>query len=202
MKERIASILLETKAVQFSKDEYFTFSSGLKSPIYCDNRLLLAYPTEREYVVTCFVDTIQDSLFDVIAGTATAGIPWASFIADKKRLPMCYVRSAPKSYGKGKQIEGVDVMGKHIALIEDLISTGGSVASASRALLESGAKSVSVFSIFSYGFSVTTSVLRGIEHHSLCDITVLLETARTTHILSEEEIYTVERWQSNPTLFV
>ncbi|MDE7468806.1 MAG: orotate phosphoribosyltransferase [Desulfovibrionaceae bacterium] len=201
MNERIASILLETKAVQFSKNGYFTFASGIQSPIYCDNRILLAHPGEREYVVSCFVESIQDSLFDVIAGTATAGIPWASFVADKKRLPMCYVRSAPKSHGKGKQVEGCDVDGKHVALIEDLISTGGSVATASRALVESGAKSVAVFSIFSYGLSVTISVLRGIEHHSLCDLPILLQQARSLDILSEEEIHTVERWQSNPTLF-
>lgn len=202
MNERIASILLETKAVQFSKDEYFIFSSGMKSPIYCDNRVLLGCLTEREYIVSCFVDAIQDSLFDAIAGTATAGIPWASFIAEKKRLPMCYVRSAPKSHGKGKQVEGVDVEGKHIALIEDLISTGGSVATASRGLIDAGAKSVAVFSIFSYGLSVTISVLRGIEHQSLCNLDMLIEQARISGMLSEEEIHTVRRWQNNPNVFI
>lgn len=202
MKEDIANILLQTGAVQFSKDEYFTFSSGMKSPIYCDNRILLAYPTERVYVTQCFVETIQDSLFDVIAGTATAGIPWASFVAEKKGLPMCYVRSAPKMHGKGKQIEGVEVEGKHVALLEDLISTGGSVATATRALLEAGAKSVAVFSIFSYELSVVISVLRGIEHHSLCTLSMLLEQARASDMLSEEAVYTVERWQSNPTMFI
>lgn len=202
MKERIAAILLETQAVQFSKETYFTFSSGIKSPIYCDNRLLLAYPMEREYIVKCFAQVIQDSLFDVIAGTATAGIPWASFIAEKKHLPMCYVRSAPKLHGKEQQVEGVNVEGKHVALLEDLISTGGSAATATRGLIDAGAKSVCVFSIFSYGLSVTIPVLRGIEHTSLCDLPALLVTARTLELLTDEQIATVERWQSNPNVFM
>ena len=153
MKTTIAQQLLNIKAVSLSPEEPFTWSSGMKSPIYCDNRLILAYPQFRNQVAEELVSLIESYYpdIDLIAGTATAGIPHAAFVAEKMQLPMCYVRSSAKSHGKGKQIEGLAENSKKAVVIEDLISTGKSAIQACQALRDSGIEVAGVVGIFSYG---------------------------------------------------
>ncbi len=129
MEHIIANNLLEIKAVSLRPNEPFTWASGIKSPIYCDNRLVLSFPQKRKIVVDAFVERIQSEYPDVQAlmGTATAGIPWAAMVADQMELPMGYVRSSNKSHGKGNKIEGKIEQGMKVVIVEDLISTGGSV---------------------------------------------------------------------------
>ena len=122
----VAKSLLSTGAVKLNVKEPFTFVSGIKSPIYCDNRKMIGYPVERQVVVDEFIKKLSEKDFDVVAGTATAGIPWAAFIAQLMNKPMSYIRGEKKAHGAGRQIEGADFEGKKVIVIEDLISTGGS----------------------------------------------------------------------------
>lgn len=126
--EQIAKALLMCEAVKLSMDPPFTWTSGIKSPVYCDNRKMIAFPDEREMIVDSFVELIQDQGLnpDVIAGTATAAIPWAAFVAQKMHKPMIYIRPEPKAHGAKKQIEGHLEPNQKVLIIEDLISTGGS----------------------------------------------------------------------------
>ncbi|MDO5089877.1 MAG: orotate phosphoribosyltransferase, partial [Leptotrichiaceae bacterium] len=125
LKEKVAKVLFDVKAVKINVKEPFIFASGIKSPIYCDNRYILGFPQERNIIVDGFIEKINNEA-DIIAGVATAGIPWASFIADRLRKPLCYIRNKPKEHGRGKQIEGADVKEKKVVVIEDLITTGKS----------------------------------------------------------------------------
>src|SRR5699024_9939843 len=138
MTSNIAQSLLKIKAVTLSPDDPYTWSSGIKSPIYCDNRVTLAYPEIREDIYKSLINLIKEHAneVEIISGTATAGIPHAAFIADDMKLPMSYVRSKSKGHGKGNQIEGASSKGKKVVVIEDLISTGGSSINAVEALLE------------------------------------------------------------------
>lgn len=145
--------LIQIKAVQIRPDNYFTWTSGIKSPIYCDNRLTMSYPKVRQNIVQSFVKKIEKLPYepDVIAGCATAGIPHAAWLADALNLPMVYVRSDRKSHGKENQIEGHFNKDDKIVVIEDLISTGGSAIDAALALREAGAEVSDVLAIFTYG---------------------------------------------------
>ena len=150
---QIASDLLDIKAVYLKPEEPFTWASGIKSPIYCDNRKMIGSVEERNTIIEGFIELLNGLDFDVVAGTATAGIPWAAFIADRINKPMAYIRSKPKDYGAGKQIEGPDVDGKKVVVIEDLISTGGSVIKAVEAVRREGGIVTDVAAIFSYEFA-------------------------------------------------
>lgn len=140
MKKQIAEELLNIKAVYLQPNDPFTWSSGMKSPIYCDNRLTLSYPDTRKKIATGLAELIKENYPDaeIIAGTATAGIPHAAWVADVLNLPMCYVRSKAKEHGKGNQIEGKAEPGSKVVVIEDLISTGGSAITAAEALRSAG----------------------------------------------------------------
>ncbi|WP_226037966.1 orotate phosphoribosyltransferase [Aquibacillus saliphilus] len=153
LSNQIAKDLYEIEAVQIKPDRSFTWTSGIKSPIYCDNRLTLSYPAVREKIAEAFVEIIEamDEKPDVIAGCATAGIPHAAWLAQRLGLPMVYVRSKPKAHGKGNQIEGKIKKGQNVVVIEDLISTGGSSINSALALREAGAHVLGVLAIFSYG---------------------------------------------------
>lgn len=152
LNNNIAKDLLHIKAVQINTDHYFTWTSGLKSPIYCDNRLTMSYPNIRKKIAQLFKDKINKLEIkpDLIAGCATAGIPHAAWLADLMDLPMVYVRSSPKGHGKGNQIEGAIHKGKKAIVIEDLVSTGGSSINAARALQQEGIEVVAVLAIFTY----------------------------------------------------
>ncbi|MFT9411645.1 orotate phosphoribosyltransferase, partial [Liquorilactobacillus hordei] len=150
--KQVAKDLLEINAVTLSPNKPFTWASGIKSPIYCDNRLTISYPKIRKEIAQGIANLIRD-LFpeaQVIAGTATAGIPHAAWIAAELNLPMIYVRSKPKDHGQGRQIEGVVEKGQKTILIDDLISTGGSVLKAVEAAQKEGADVIGVCGIFSY----------------------------------------------------
>jgi len=151
----IAKALLKTEAVKISTNPAFTWTSGMKSPIYCDNRLLISFPDQRKLIIEGFKNIIkkQQLEFDVIAGTATAAIPWAAFLAADMDLPMTYVRPKPKGHGAGKQVEGTMAQGSRVLIVEDLFSTGGSsITSAAACQREYEAEVIAAIAIFSYEF--------------------------------------------------
>ncbi|MEQ9763670.1 orotate phosphoribosyltransferase [Streptococcus jiangjianxini] len=149
---QIASDLLDIKAVYLKPEAPFTWASGIKSPIYTDNRITLSYPETRTLIENGFVEMIREHFpeVEVIAGTATAGIPHGAIIADKMNLPFSYIRSKPKDHGAGNQIEGRVIKGEKMVIIEDLISTGGSVLDAVKAAQDAGVDVLGVVAIFSY----------------------------------------------------
>ncbi|SFL99433.1 orotate phosphoribosyltransferase [Gracilibacillus orientalis] len=151
--KEIANALFEIDAIQIRPDRSFVWTSGIHSPIYCDNRLTMSYPEVRKQIVKQFAEIIDqlEEKPDVIAGCATAGIPHAAWLADYLSLPMVYVRSKPKGHGKQNQIEGKIEQGDKVIVIEDLISTGGSSIESALVLQEAGAEVLSVLAIFSYG---------------------------------------------------
>lgn len=198
--KNVAQVLLNTKAVTLNANEPFTFASGIKSPIYCDNRKVIGFVEERNQIIAALVDALKDKDFDVIAGTATAGIPWASFLAHALNKPMCYIRSQSKQHGTGKQIEGADIKDKKVILIEDLISTGSSCINAAKAALDAGCKNIEVIAIFSYGFNSAIENFQqvNITWSSLSNFNVLVDEAQILGYLKEEDIEIVKQWNKNP----
>lgn len=203
MKQTIAKHLLEIKAVYLQPNEPFTWSSGMKSPIYCDNRLTLSFPEIRTQIAEGLSSLIKEhfSDVDVIAGTATAGIPHAAWVSDKLNLPMCYVRSKAKGHGKGNQIEGQVMENQKVVVVEDLISTGGSAITAVEALRASGCEVLGIVSIFTYGLTVGTKKLSeaNIEAKSLCDFDTLIEVAAKEGYVSEQDLNKLKMWRENPS---
>lgn len=198
-KLEVASILLETKAVKINVTNPFTFASGIKSPIYCDNRIILGFPEACETIVDGYVNLIDKNV-DVIAGVATAGIPWAAFIAAKIKKPLAYIRNKPKDHGVGKQIEGADVVNKNVVIIEDLISTGKSSLVAVDVVKLENAKNIKVRSIFSYGFNDAKINFdnSGIEFESISNFEVLINLLKEKKYLSESESEIAKKWSENP----
>lgn len=202
MKKSIAEQLLEIKAVFLQPNDPFTWSSGLKSPIYCDNRLTLSYPKVRKEIANGLADLIKEHFpeTDIVAGTATAGIPHAAWVSDVLDLPMAYVRSKAKEHGKGNQIEGKAEKGQKVVVVEDLISTGGSVITAVNSLREAGCDVLGVVSIFTYELPKGKELLADakIESHSLTDYTALLEVAQQKGYIKESDISSLQAWKENP----
>ncbi len=196
----VADSLLTVGAVKLNVASPFTFVSGIKSPIYCDNRKMIGYPAERKIVIDGFVEALKDKDFDIVAGTATAGIPWAGFIAERLNVPMAYIRSEKKAHGAGRQIEGADFEGKKVIVIEDLISTGGSSIKAVEAAKEAGAAEVEVVAIFSYEFAKATDnfASAGIKLTNLSDFTTLIGLATEKNYLTEDEKETALKWNKSP----
>ena len=203
MKEKIAEQLLTIRAVFLQPDDPFTWSSGIKSPIYCDNRLTLSYPEIRQTIADGLAQLIKQNFKDaeVVAGTATAGIPHAAFISDRLNLPMCYVRSKAKEHGKGKQIEGLVRAGQKVVVVEDLISTGGSAINAVKALREAGAEVLGVVSIFTYNLPLGNENLQnnGIKSVSLCDFDTLVKVAIQKGFIEERAKEKLSLWVQNPS---
>ncbi|SPT92769.1 orotate phosphoribosyltransferase [Bacillus subtilis] len=168
MKQIIAKHLLDIQAVFLRPNEPFTWASGILSPIYCDNRLTLSFPEVRNDVASGISKLVKEHFpeAEMIAGTATAGIPHAALAADHLNLPMCYVRSKPKAHGKGNQIEGAVQEGQKTVVIEDLISTGGSVLEACAALQAAGCEVLGVVSIFTYGLPKAEEAFAKAELHT------------------------------------
>ena len=202
MKRKIAEKLLEINAVALKPKEPFTWTSGLRSPIYCDNRLTLSYPDVRRGIANGLKSLIDEHFpgAEIIAGTATAGIPHAAWVSELMNLPMCYVRSAPKGHGKGNQIEGKAEAGQKVVVVEDLISTGGSVITAVQALRESGCEVLGVVSIFTYGLNKGRVLLEGekIESHSLTDFETLVELAIEKGYVSGDDQGSLLEWAKDP----
>ncbi|MCD4837294.1 MULTISPECIES: orotate phosphoribosyltransferase [Neobacillus] len=203
MKKIIAEKLLEINAVALQPKEPFTWTSGLRSPIYCDNRLTLSYPTVRRAIAQGLQKVIVESYpnVEVIAGTATAGIPHAAWVSEIMDLPMCYVRSKAKGHGKGNQIEGKVNVGQKVVVVEDLISTGGSVITAVKALRDAGCEVIGVVSIFTYGLEKGKQEFakEGIKSVSLTDFATLVEIAIEKGYISENDQESLLAWSKNPT---
>lgn len=202
MKHQIAEQLLKIEAVFLSPNEPFTWSSGLKSPIYCDNRLTLSYPEVRKDIAKGLTKLIREEYpkAEMIAGTATAGIPHAAWVSDLLNLPMCYVRSKPKGHGKGNQIEGKVNEGQKVVVVEDLISTGGSVITAVQALREAGCEVIGVVSIFTYELQKGAEMLAeaSISAVSLTDYSSLIDVALNKGSIEKEDLEKLKKWRENP----
>lgn len=198
----IAKILLKLKAVTLSPEDPYTWASGIKSPIYCDNRLTLSYPEDRSTVEKGLVDLIKDQYPEVqyIMGTATAGIPHAAIIADKMGLPMGFVRSSNKDHGKQNKIEGARIEGAKVVVIEDLFSTGGSSIEAAKALEEVGYEVLGIVSIFTYNMKSAEENFKGagFKHHSLTNFDELIEVAHEMDYIKESEIEKLKLFRDNP----
>lgn len=202
MKERIAEHLLNIGAVELRPNDPFTWTSGIKSPIYCDNRLTISYPEVREDLANGFVQLINEHYPDVevIAGTATAGIPHAAWVAQKMNLPMIYVRSKPKGYGKGSQIEGRLLEGQKVVVIEDLISTGGSSINAVKSVEAEGGNVLSVCAIFTYQLPKAEQAFgeAGVAYHTLSDYETLIEVAESKGTITTQDAEVLAEWRKNP----
>lgn len=200
---RIAKHLLDVKAVTLSPNNPYTWASGIKSPIYCDNRITLSYPSVRKDIAHALVELIKKEYPDVevIAGTATAGIPQACWVADIMNLPMVYIRTKAKDHGKGNQIEGVIHQGQKMVIIEDLISTGGSVLDACEAAKNEGANVLGVAAIFTYQLSkgISNFEERNIRLYTLSNYTTLVKVAKETGYIKPEELDTLNAWRLNPS---
>jgi len=201
MKEQIASHLLDIGAVHLQPTNPFTWTSGIKSPIYCDNRLTLSYPTVRKDIIAGFVELLKHKEVDVIAGTATAGIPHAALLADALDLPMIYVRGSAKGHGKQNQIEGKIEKGQKVVLVEDLISTGGSVIQAADALKESGAEVIAVVAIFTYEFQKAYDALEeaSLPTYVLTTYSTLLNVAKEKGTITADQVERLNEWRKDPT---
>lgn len=201
MKE-IAKDLLKIKAVKLSPAKPFTWASGIKSPIYCDNRLTISYPEIRKQIAQGLAAQIKAEFPDVevIGGVATAGIPHAAWVADELGLPLIYVRSKPKDHGRGKQIEGVLPAHAKTVLIDDLLSTGGSVLKAVKAAQNEGADVIGVGAIFSYQLSAVSANFKqvGLSFTTLTNYSELLEAATEENYIAADQLETLKKWRKAP----
>jgi len=198
----MADFLLEIKAVILNAADPFTWASGIKSPIYCDNRKTLSHPKVRNFIKTSFADLIDDEFgdTDVIAGVATAGIPHGALVADVLNLPFVYVRDKPKGHGLENQIEGKLEPGQRVFVIEDLISTGGSSLKAVEALRSAGAEVVGLGAIFTYGFPQAQEAfdMANCKAVTLTNYDTLLDIALRNNYIKQEELDTLKAWKENP----
>lgn len=204
--KEIAKKLLEIQAVTIKDtSNLFTWASGIKSPIYCDNRLTMSYPDVRNAIAEGFKEIIEKEFPEagIVAGTATAGIPHAAWVSEKMNLPMVYVRSSAKGHGKQNQIEGRLFEGKKVVLIEDLFSTGGSSIKAVKALQEAGAQVIGVVAIFSYNFKKVDDVFKeeDIEYRTITNYDVLLPIAMEMGYVKAEELDMLKKWSKDPYIF-
>lgn len=204
MREKnVAKGLLSIKAVFFRPDEPFTWASGIKSPVYCDNRLTLTAPEVRTLIENSIADVIREEYpeADVIMGTATAGIAHAAIAAHILGLPMGYVRSGAKDHGRGNQIEGQLNKGDKVVIVEDLISTGGSVIDAATALRNAGAEVLGIVSIFTYGMQKGLDRLaqENLKNISLTNFDVISEVAVDESYIRPEERERLIAFRNNPS---
>ncbi len=199
----VAKNLLKIKAVFLKPNDPFTWASGIKSPIYCDNRLTLSFPDVRKVVENGLAETIKKYYPDVevIEGTSTAGIAHAAMVAEILGLPMGYVRGGAKDHGRGNQIEGIVPEGKKVVVVEDLISTAGSSLEVVDVLKEAGANVLGIVSIFTYGLKKGVERLAAANcvNHSLSNFETLVNVAAQEKYISESDIKKVLKFQSNPS---
>lgn len=198
--KEVAKILLKKNAVTLNTQKPYTYSSGIRSPIYCDNRLLAAFPQERKEIVRGFLDTLKGRDFDIVGGTSTAGIQWAAWIAHELEKPMCYIRGSAKKHGKGKQIEGAPVDGKKVIVIEDLISTGGSSFEAVQAVRDNKGNVNCVVAIFTYQLGAAKELFEKntCEVYTLTNFSSLAETAKEEGYIDEDALEIAKEWNQNP----
>ncbi len=203
MKELIAKHLLSIGAVFLRPDEPFTWASGIKSPIYCDNRLILSAPATRTVVEQAIADTVKKYYpqAEALMGTSTAGIAHAAIAATILGLPMGYVRGEAKSHGRNNRIEGRLEKGAKVVVVEDLISTGGSAIEVVEALREAGAEVLGIVSIFTYGMKKGLERLAAakVENHSLSDLDALVEVAVSENYIAPQWKERILRFRDNPS---
>lgn len=200
--QAVADKLLQIQAVKLSPNEPFTWASGWKSPIYCDNRRILSHPHIRDFIKSEMTNMVftQFPDADLIAGVATAGIPHGALVADLLSLPFVYVRSKPKEHGMGNQIEGEVKAGQKAVVIEDLISTGKSSMEAIVALQAAGVEVIGLCSIFTYGFPQAEQVFSdaGIKTVSLSNYSALIETALQRELVDANQVAFLNEWRQQP----
>lgn len=206
IEQTIAKDLLEIEAVFLSPNQPFTWASGIKSPIYCDNRITMSYPKVRKEIAQGLAEKIKQEFpeVEVIAGTATAGIPHAAWVAEILDLPMVYIRSKAKAHGKGNQIEGRIFEGQKMVVIEDLISTGGSVLEAAEAAKREGADVLGVAAIFTYELPKGKANFEavGLPLVTLTNYSVLIEFALENKTIDETELALLKEWKKDPENWV
>lgn len=201
--KKTAELLLQINAIKLNPENPFTWASGWKSPIYCDNRVLLSYPIIRNYIREEMAKQVE-SLYgkpDVIAGVATGAIGIGILVAEALGLPFIYVRPEPKSHGRKNQIEGYLEANQNVVVIEDLISTGKSSLNAVDALKEAGATIKGMIAIFTYGFDIAAKNFedKNVELHTLCDYEHLAQLASETNYIKEEQLNTLLEWRNSPS---
>lgn len=200
--KQIAAELLNIKAVFLSPDEPFTWASGIKSPIYCDNRLILTAPAARKVVENAIAQTVKEKFpeAEVLMGTSTAGIAHAAIAADILDMPMGYVRGSAKDHGRGNRIEGRLEKGAKVVVIEDLISTGGSCIEVVEALREAGAEVLGVVSIFTYGMKkgIERLVAANVVNYSLSNFDTLVGVAVEKGYIAAEDEVRLKKFMANP----
>ncbi|POY37816.1 orotate phosphoribosyltransferase [Solitalea longa] len=200
---KIAEFLLQIKAIKLQPDNPFTWTSGWKSPIYCDNRVSLSHPSVRTYIRQQLTSLVNEEFGSVgaIAGVATAGIPQGVLVAQDLGLPFAYVRSEAKKHGMGNMIEGELKPGERVVVVEDLISTGKSSLAAVEALRAAGCDVAGLVSIFSYGFAQSEEAFKEAKcvFHSLSNYNVLIETAMKNGFIAESQLDNLSQWRENPS---
>ena len=203
MKKLIAKDLLDIKAVFLRPNEPFTWASGIKSPIYCDNRLTLSYPNVRKDIENGLAKLVKENFPDAncLMGTATAGIAHAALVADILDLPMGYVRGGAKSHGRNNRIEGKVEPGMKVVVVEDLISTGGSSLECVEALREAGCEVIGLIAIFTYGFpkSTTNFEAANCKYATLKDYDTLIEVAKENNYIKDEDMEKLKAWKKDPS---
>lgn len=198
----VAEMLLEIQAIKLNTEKPFTWSSGWKSPIYCDNRLSLSYPEIRRIICKGLVQAIRENFFTVesIAGVATAGIAQGALVADALNLPFLYVRTKPKDHGMENLIEGKITKGQKVVVVEDLVSTGGSSLKSVQALRDAGFEVLGMVSIFNYGFDIATRNFYDANTSliSLSDYSQLLKFALDKKYITDEQLTSLKAWRVDP----
>jgi orotate phosphoribosyltransferase len=200
--KNVAECLLQIKAIELNKIQPFTWASGWKSPIYCDNRKTLSYPKVRTFIRQKYVETIQEEFgeVDVIAGVATGGIAQAALIAQEMELPLIYVRSSTKGHGLQNMVEGAVQAGQRVVVIEDLISTGMSSLRAVEALREKGCQVAGMVAIFSYGFETAANNFKkySCPLYTLSDYNSMIDVAAEEGYINAEDINSLKSWREDP----
>jgi len=201
--KKTAKLLLDINAIKLQPSQPYTWASGWISPIYCDNRLSLSYPSIRQFLVDAFVKDIKENYknVEVIAGVATGAIAIGVLVADSLGLPFVYVRPEAKKHGRQNQIEGYLEKGKKVLVVEDLISTGKSSINAVKSLQEAEATVLGMYAIFSYGFTQTTTLFETekIRLNTLSNYEYLLIQALESGVVSENELAVLKKWRENPS---
>ncbi|TDW97024.1 orotate phosphoribosyltransferase [Dinghuibacter silviterrae] len=201
----VAERLLQINAIRLNPESPFTWTSGWKSPIYCDNRKALGFPPVREFIKSEFCNLIFTELEDagVLAGVATAGIAWGAMAADQLKLPYVYVRSKPKEHGLGNQIEGHFEPGQKTVVVEDLFSTGKSSLEAVAVLRQAGAEVIGAVGIFDYGFDTARDAFAaaGVPYYALSNYATLIELAVERGLVNPSQQALLMEWRQNPALW-
>ena len=198
----VAEKLLQINAIKLNVEQPFTWASGWKSPIYCDNRRVLSFPYIRDFIKSELCNVLFSKFADaeMIAGVATAGIPWGAMAADQLKLPFLYVRPKPKEHGLSNQIEGYFTKGQKTVVVEDLVSTGKSSLQVVEVMRREGLEVSGMVSIFTYGFPVATEAFKnqGIIYHSLTNYHVLLDLAVEKKLVDARQLEVLLKWRDNP----